>query len=1243
MKSTFTVGRGLKALLLAGGASTIMLSVPAYAQDTDDSVDCTVTPDDPSCTTGEKIVVTGSRIQRKDFESNSPMVTVDENFLKDSSTSAVEQQLNKLPQFVVSQSSTVKNNDPTGLLPAGGDIQPNATNTPGASTVSLRGVGSNRTLVLIDGRRGVPGNAGGSVDVSTIPTAALQRVEIISGGASATYGADAVAGVTNFILRKDFVGLELDGNVGFDQRGNGLEWQIGGIMGADFDGGRGNVSIAMQMNTRDRMLQRDNPWYKELWDNPDTSAGAFFFQPRPGVSGLALPASGTTLTDEFPGANPPVPNNWGSVYLNPDGSLVTISGLFGSNYGARGGGTDFLEPWPAYDNQIGAYYKTGSNGALYPINALTPQTIPTTRYNFLGQGNYEINDWIGVFAQGSFSHNSTYTVQEPGPITFGWDVLLPWGDQPYTGAIPGFQVNLSSFYGNGGVFNNAPYQNPAVPSSVIRNGDLYQPPFSFTNPYVDPTPGDLTDNPTNPAFQAMYPDLNCAGYTSHIGGCTNTEAFQSVIPQSIQNLLNARTRAAVAGDPGFVVPTQQDPFPTEPQVVDPNQPFSLAGYLPAPRETYSFVTTYNLIAGFQGYIPGTDWTWEIFVNHGVSETLSRQTGMYSLERLRAVFTAPNMGQGFAAHGNAFGGIGGLSNGFGAGYATCTTGLDLFGGYQGISNDCLEAIASDVSNRGTARQTIVEANFQGKLFDLPAGELRGAIGASYREERYEFINETLSSAGRSFLDQVVGIYPSQNMENNGYNVKEIYGELLIPLFHDLPGVQQFNLEVGGRLSDYTTTGTSYTFKVLGDWQVNDWLRFRGGFNRAERAPNIAELLLTPQQTFSTDPTGDVCSTNHQSSLSANPNGNADYLDVIAMCLALMQRDNSGVYVPYGTIDSYYDPAEATTRQPTGGGAGFQYSVGNQYFRENINSGIPALTPEIADTWTAGLVIQSPMATGPLSRLNITVDYFNIKVKNPIGNVGAGGVLLRCVSPQYNALASGVASGASDPSGLDTPAIRAAATAALAGGTCGNVFRNASSNQAGVYGTLNTGKIYSTYDNDGLIKLSGLDATISWSTDLGPGTLFASLNGNYMFHFEVQGYAGAPLVDYVGTLGTGLKGVNFASSIRYRIFGTLGYTWMGLNASLQWQHTPHINPSSFATIGSSNFTGIPAYDLFNFNASYSVTDNLRVRVGVDNLFNRKPAITGVFTGTLAPGQLPGGSYSLLQDIQGRRFSLGANIKF
>src|SRR5690606_15361862 len=125
--------------------------------------------------------------------------------------------------------------------------------------------------------------------------------------------------------------------------------------------------------------------------------------------------------------------------------------------------------------------------------------------------------------------------------------------------------------------------------------------------------------------------------------------------------------------------------------------------------------------------------------------------------------------------------------------------------------------ADLKNRSSMRQTIVEANLQGKLLDLPAGELRAALGASYREQDYEFINDTLTSQGTSFQDQALGIYPSADSYGY-YDVKEVYAELLVPVLADLPFAKSLNLEIGGRISDYSTTGTSYTYKVLGDWEV-----------------------------------------------------------------------------------------------------------------------------------------------------------------------------------------------------------------------------------------------------------------------------------------------------------------------------------------------------------------------------------------------------------------------------------------
>ncbi|MBO9581473.1 MAG: TonB-dependent receptor [Sphingobium sp.] len=1230
-----------RALLLASASGMIALAVPASAQgQREPASDCRANPLDPACAVaaaeadatpaGESqsaaIIVTGSRIARKDYTANSPTITVDDTFIKQSSTAAIEEQLNKLPQFVVAQSSTTLNgvSGTGGPVAAGTSIQPSATSTPGASTVSLRGVGANRTLVLIDGRRGTPGNANGTVDVSTIPSAALERVEIISGGASATYGADAIAGVTNFILKKNFRGIDLDGQFGISDEGNGSEYQLSGIIGSDFADGRGNVSLAMSLNSRAELFQKDNPNYRRLWANPDTTVGAAaaLGTGRPGIAGLTFPANrvnpttgvplanpalaceattrGCVITDYFAGASPGVPNNITAVYLNKDGTL--FGGL--NNFASRGAGA-FLKPWPELDDLNGYYFKTLSSGVLAAVTTNTVQTVPSDRYNFLARGNFEINDWIGVFAQGLFSNSTTYTQLEASTAS---DLFIPWGTGKYTGAVPGAAPT------------SAVYQNPNVPSAVIATQSVVSGQI-------------VTSYAPNPAFNKIYGGiLPCAtagnpGYNPT--GCTNTEVFQAVVPASIQQLLNARAT--------------------------PNARVQLAGPLPNPRKSYQDVTTYTLIAGLQGSVPGTDWTWEAFVNHGIARTISRQTGYYSLNRLRAVITAPNFGQKFSGTGNQYG------NGSGATTGTCTSGLNFFGGYEGISQDCREAIAEDNTSIGTSRQTIVEANVQGGLLEIPWARdtLRFAAGASYRELRYSFLPAAGASAGREFQDNIIGGPFNTIMESTGINAREVYGELLIPVVADLPFVKSLSLEVGGRISKYSPGGTSYTYKVLADWQVTPWLRFRGGYNRAERTPNIAEQLLERQVGISIDAIGDGCSTRNGNTFSANPAVNTkNALDVQAVCLELMARDNNGIYAPITNPDgtpnanSYYNPTDAQTRQGTGTIFSNSPRVGNAVYIRDYNPTATKLRSEKADTWTLGVVIRSPLDSGLLSRLNLTVDYYNITINDPISVIGGGAQLLRCISPNYNPAVEGVAAGATSAAGLNTPQIRARAQAAINNpdSTCASVFRFRSDGVGGETGGFRVNDVISTYGNEGQIKISGIDANLNWSFPAGPGRVNVNLNGSYTLHSKIRAFDGQPLIDYAGTTGTGALGVSTGSSFRYRLFGVLGYSWGPAMASLQWQHIPRTEDgdearylNGLALVGTDN-SGLPAYNLFHFNSSYQLNKAVRLRFGVDNVFDIKPPLTGVNANpNRSLGELPGGNYSLFHDVQGRRFSFGASVRF
>jgi outer membrane receptor protein involved in Fe transport len=734
------------------------------------------------------------------------------------------------------------------------------------------------------------------------------------------------------------------------------------------------------------------------------------------------------------------------------------------------------------------------------------------------------------------------------------------------------------------------------------------------SPYVDPTPGNLADNPTNPAFAAVYADqYSCANpAVNPIGGCTNNQLFGQFLPASVQTLLNARTRRAVRGDAEFVVgrPANQQAL-----ISAANDPLTLFYNVPEQRTGETDITTYEMIAGFQGRVPGTDWTWELFGQHGVSETFTKQGGIFSLSRLRTVLTSPQFGTGFATNSN----LASPRVNFGASFGSCTSGMNVFTtSWENISQDCKQAITADLKNRVITRQTVAEANLQGGLMELPGGELRFAAGASYRDLRFQFINDTLLQQGASFLDQAVGIYPSQDVDA-GYEVRELYGEFLIPVVKELPFVQSFSFEVGGRMSSYDTTGTSYTYKILGDWEVTDWLRFRGGYNRAERSPNAAELFLAPSQVVTGNATGDICSQRSLASVSANAtaggNTAARAADILAVCSVIMDRTGGA-----GTAADYY--VNRTLAEQPQGPSGFAWvnQVGN-----------PNLEPETADTWTAGVVIRSPFDSSWLSRMRLTVDWWNIKLNDAIGVQAPDALHYACLDPAFNSLVSGAA-------GNPGRAAQAASTEA-----CSRIRYDPNP-------LLAPGTFDVTFLNAGTVDIAGVDFQLDWAAPIGPGTLTINALVNYYLHYKSANLPGVPLVDYAGTLGPNQNALN-PGAFRYRSLTTIGYGIGPARVSLQWQHLPSVEQAGFATFVPStavptyNFTPFPAYDLFNLNASYELTPKIAFRFGVDNLLNTAPPRANVNTiADLSLGQLPGGGFNAnFYDVQGRRFYFGANVNF
>ena len=180
---------------------------------------------------------------------------------------------------------------------------------------------------------------------------------------------------------------------------------------------------------------------------------------------------------------------------------------------------------------------------------------------------------------------------------------------------------------------------------------------------------------------------------------------------------------------------------------------------------------------------------------------------------------------------------------------------IFAGDTRPSENCLTAVQAQLQTRTQNQQNIYEVNAQGGLFELPAGQVRAAVGFQFRENRAQFIPDILQSTS-SFADQVVGVYPTGYMDAR-ILTRDTYAELLIPILRD-QGLKNLELEFGGRYSNYSATDSTFTYKVALNAELNDWFRLRGGYNRATRAPNLGELFLATQEIFTVGGNfGDPC--------------------------------------------------------------------------------------------------------------------------------------------------------------------------------------------------------------------------------------------------------------------------------------------------------------------------------------------------------------------------------------------------
>jgi iron complex outermembrane recepter protein len=1074
----------------------------------------------------EEITVTGSRIVRRDYDANSPLQTVDRSAFENQNSISLETALNDLPQFVPAAQGLTQLQDQSQMT------DNFTTLTSGASTVSLRGLGANRNLVLLDGYRAVPVNATMAVDVNSIPAAAIERVEVITGGASSVYGADAVAGVVNFILKKNFEGLDLDVQTGSMQNGKGAETRASALFGVTSGDNKGNIMVGMELASRDAIHADDTDfWHHALRDGTTYPTQLIYTGPYLTTDAANAPSRAVVdqIFNQAPagvvGGNgaPGRVAGGSNFYWNQDGSLYTGGASFSNGTSPAGAGSTagvYRYNGPTYTTRTNAH-----DAGDYPFRYINNEgeivqhilpfeaNIPLDRSSVFGRATYDLSDSVSAYAQFLNVSSKTRRYFTDSPAVAGWGNIALHGNGVY-----------------------APSLNP--------------------------------DGSTNAAYRpgGQY-GLNC-GPT---GGCTKSQAFP--VSPELAAVLDSRPDPEATWSFNYGMDFGD---------------FGAPGNLY--RSVFSETRTNQGAFGLKGKLDAIDGTWDVVASKGDAKLDLHLEGYASLTRVRTLLASPNFGKGFFAQGNS----GAPGFGFSGGIAECTSGVPVFGDHGAISQDCLNVMYVTLNHQSRMEQKFIEGNVQGHAFNLPAGEVRFSAGVHSRENSYYYIFDPLQTEN-AFNDNPEG-FPADNTQGKT-SVNEVYGELLLPVWKG-SGAKHLNLELGYRYSDYDLQGGVGTYKALVDWGITDTLRFRGGNQLATRAPNIAELFQSNTQSWSVQFGGEPCATNSGFGYGANPARNPNAAQVQALCSAII-----GSVAPV-----YYSPDQQAQINPVVW-LPFVDATGN-----------PKVNPETAKTLTAGFIWR-PRSGG----LNLSVDYYDIKIDDMISVEGALTVYEKCLSAASNPTY--------DPTNP----------------SCLAIHRNP------VNGTATTTTV--SYVNAAFAQVSGVDITADWRTTLAGGQFGVNFMISSLINEKTQDTASQPVIDWKGSLGPSATTSLNNGAYDYRTFTTVNYGRDRWNLALRWRHLPTAIDAAQAVINSNIEAGLAApgtlstglgaqsaYDVFDFSGGFNMSKRMELRYGVDNLFDTPPVCTGGRSAadphpSPCGGQTEAGFY----DILGRSLYVGLKVTF
>ncbi|MCW3846113.1 TonB-dependent receptor [Sphingomonas sp. LB-2] len=756
------ISRLLGATALAG--SLLMTPTIAWAQDT-------TTATDDAAQEGP-IVVTGSRIRRPNLESTVPITSIaGEQFFQQGQTN-IGDTLNDLPQL---RSTFAQQNPGLGIGIAGLNL------------LDLRGLGTQRTLVLVNGRRHVPAdilNNAVSVDTNSISTDLIERVDIVTGGNSAIYGSDAIAGVVNFVLKRNFDGLQVRGQAGITQEGFGGNQLISAMFGKNFDGGRGNITLQAEYSRSDRVFASDVPAFRSN-DN-------FLVVDADGGAGLVNGGDGVPDRNYFTNISSTTIHYNGLVPINQKGDNPATpgfeSGVCGNATTANNGGpnslgsafscTYFFNNEGRLVQQTGARFGTGINSAIINSNGqtgregMTVSVLPfTEHYNLNLLAHYEVSPALEFFVEGK------------------WNRVNALGNN----AGPSFNQ------GTGGTTDfrerprlDNPFLNPQD-AAAIANMIL----VSQCNSSLTAACPATTDIDPGPGVTLIPGNLTAANIAA-----INNGSYRFV---NARNLLDVGLR---------------------------DEHFS--------RDTW------RVVAGIRGTF-NDDWNYELSVNYGKFSEHITTDGFIDRQRFALAMDAgrdPADGKikcrsqydaasavplvGFAADPAR------NAARLAADIAACVP-YNPFGSPDNSAS--VKYFAREFTASSGLDQFVVSGFVAGDLsqiFELPGGPVSFAVGAEYRRETAFYTQDQFVVDGFTNGVSIPSFAPP------AFEVKEAFGELRIPLLKDVPFFEELTLSGAGRVAQYQgNVGTVYAYNGGVDWAPVRDIRFRGNYSHAVRAPNVSE--------------------------------------------------------------------------------------------------------------------------------------------------------------------------------------------------------------------------------------------------------------------------------------------------------------------------------------------------------------------------------------------------------------------